>query len=334
MLKFRNLVALLATVTTLFTLGAIGAKAAPDVDVYTTPGGHILNDRLWRTECEPYSSTVIRCRTEIWATVVTLSGGRYTRTTDWAFNNLTYLPSPEGPWAGNPLATTGEWTAADGRRWRTECRTPATGGDACRSYAQARVAKATATSSGWVYSVETQWVFNNIVLFANASRPWVDEVPPAVIETARLSHTGFGPIQLGTKLVDLERLGYVRHQTTDVCDYWEVTGRLQDKGISIIYFGDSVDIVISNYEDVLTTLGTRVGHTFEQAQVTYEAAGYTFHADVKDGYQDVFTYAVDDGPNEMLFMGSFEDTAQPDALDLIGMILVRERDDQLLWDGC
>ncbi|GAB3818288.1 hypothetical protein GCM10028820_20300 [Tessaracoccus terricola] len=329
----RTILAILATAATLFTLGAVNTARA---DVYTEPGGHIVNGRLWQTECSMYSTSVVRCRTEIWATQVKYVDGRYVRVTDWAFNNLTYLPSPRTQWADNPLGNPGEWTAADGRQWRTVCDTAETGSNACRSFVRARVASATATPSGWAYSVETKWVFNNLVVFSTGSRPPVTEVPPSVIETAKLSHTGYGPLQLGTSLVDLERLGYVQHNTSEVCDFWEVSGEVLDAGINMITFGDTLDIVMAVTEDVNTTLGTRVGHTFEQAQVTYDAAdGFgPFHADVKDGYQPVYTYVVDQGPNEMIFMGSFEDTAQPDALDPIQMILVREADDALLWDGC
>ncbi|GAB3816876.1 hypothetical protein GCM10028820_16870 [Tessaracoccus terricola] len=114
----------------------------PQGDVYSIPGFHSVNGRWWHTTCEPYSQT-IRCRTEIWASTNGVQG--------WVFNNLTYLPfMTRAQWASNPLGVTGEWTAADGRRWRTECDTAATGRNGCRSYTWA-------TGSGWV--------FNNLVRF-------------------------------------------------------------------------------------------------------------------------------------------------------------------------
>ncbi|GAB3810704.1 hypothetical protein GCM10028820_00700 [Tessaracoccus terricola] len=134
--------------------------------IYTTPGYHHFNGRDWKTACEPYSQTT-RCRTEIIATQVIYSGGTYTRVTDWAFNNLTYNPSPRTQWANNPLGKKGEWTADDGRKWRTECDTTNTGRNGCRSYVQARVADATPKpSGGYTYTVTTKWVFNNIVKFS------------------------------------------------------------------------------------------------------------------------------------------------------------------------
>ncbi|MDO5737168.1 MAG: polysaccharide deacetylase family protein [Propionibacteriaceae bacterium] len=136
--------------------------ASADFDVYTTPGEHSFNGRKWRTWCEPYSQTV-RCRTEIWATTVTVSGGRYVSQNWWTFNNLTYVRSPESMWKGNPLATPGEYTIS-GRKWKTECKTPVTG-NGCRSYVQADVVAATKTSSGWRYSVQRKLVFNNIVQY-------------------------------------------------------------------------------------------------------------------------------------------------------------------------
>src|SRR5690606_32586815 len=103
------------------------------VDVYTTPGKHDVNGREWFTTCEPYSQT-FRCRTDIWASTVQLVDGRPTWVTGWAFNNLTYLPSDRGLWADNPLGRETAWTAADGRRWYTECDTATTGRNGCRSY--------------------------------------------------------------------------------------------------------------------------------------------------------------------------------------------------------
>lgn len=94
------------------------AQAA--VDVYTTPGEHVSAGRQWRTWCEPYSQTA-RCTTQLKVAGV------------WTFNNLTYLPSPRSLWGSNPLATPGEHRIA-GRDWFTECDTPQTGRNGCRSY--------------------------------------------------------------------------------------------------------------------------------------------------------------------------------------------------------
>ncbi|MHA7860895.1 Ig-like domain-containing protein [Tessaracoccus sp. Y36] len=139
---------------------------------YTLPGPHLnLNGRNWNTKCEPYSQTE-RCRTDIWATVVLIKDGKFVRTTGWTFNNLTYLPfMTKEAWGANPLANAGEWTAtSDGRRWRTECGTPATGRDGCRSYASVTVYKATAKpGGGYVFSQNNEWVVNNIVMFGDPS---------------------------------------------------------------------------------------------------------------------------------------------------------------------
>lgn len=87
-------------------------------------------------------------------------GNRYRKTTDWAFNNLTYLPAERSLWGANPLANTGAWTASDGRRWRTECGTAATGRNGCRSYAMVDVAVETPAG----FRTVRRWVFNNIVI--------------------------------------------------------------------------------------------------------------------------------------------------------------------------
>ena len=138
---------------------------------YTMPGFHEVNGRLWMTTCQPYSQTE-RCRTEIWATVVKIENGKYVRKTDWAFNNLTYLPfMTRAQWANNPLGYTGEWNASDGSQWRTECDTALTGSNACRSFRMTTVYFATPNPrGGYTFGQENKWVFNNMVMFGNYTR--------------------------------------------------------------------------------------------------------------------------------------------------------------------
>ncbi len=149
---------------------ATSTNAGPDdaqVDLYSTPGLHRVNGRNWFTQCEPYSRTV-RCRTDIWATQVRNVNGSFVNQTGWYFNNLTYLPyMKRAQWAENPLGHDGAWTSTDGRKWRTECDTPQTGGNGCRSFIWTRVEQATAKPGGG-YSFDTgwAWVFNNIVRFS------------------------------------------------------------------------------------------------------------------------------------------------------------------------
>ncbi len=133
----RIVASLVATLSVLVAMGAAAPSARADVNVYTTPGEHTVNGRQWRTWCEPYSRTA-RCTTQI------LSGGV------WTFNNLTYQSSPRSLWVGNPLATPGYHTV-NGRNWFTECDTPRTGRNGCRSYIDS-------TGRG-------NYVFNNVVLF-------------------------------------------------------------------------------------------------------------------------------------------------------------------------
>lgn len=136
-------------------------------DIYTTPGYHNVNGRQWFTKCEPYSATS-RCWTSIWSTQVTHKGGNtFHSETGWFFNNLTYLPAKRSLWAGNPLGHTNTWTAADGRKWYTECDTPKTGGNGCRSYIHVnnKVEARKNASGGYTYVLVNKWEFNNIVLF-------------------------------------------------------------------------------------------------------------------------------------------------------------------------
>ncbi|GAA4900842.1 hypothetical protein GCM10025789_19270 [Tessaracoccus lubricantis] len=124
-----------ALTLSLVAAGWVAAPPAHAVDVYTTPGEHISAGREWRTWCEPYSQTA-RCTSQLKVAGV------------WTFNNLTYLPSPRSLWVGNPLATPGQHQI-NGRLWRTECETAATGRNGCRAYI-------------WD---GTKFVFNNIVQF-------------------------------------------------------------------------------------------------------------------------------------------------------------------------
>ncbi len=156
-----------ATVTVQPTVSPSTPTTAPQPgDLYTTPGYHNVNGRNWYTTCEPYSITR-RCTTTIWATQVANVNGKFVRSDGWVFNNLTYLPSPRSAWQKNPLGYKGSWTSADGRKWKTECDTPVTGRNGCRSWIKARVVEQSLTSAGdRKYSMVTKWVFNNIVLFS------------------------------------------------------------------------------------------------------------------------------------------------------------------------
>lgn len=141
-------------------------EATPErpFDVYTTPGTHEVNGRQWKTACEPYSITE-RCRTEIWATQTTYTGGKYVSKSGWVFNNLTYKPSPRAAWKGNPLATPGKHVV-NGRQWQTECDTPTTGRNGCRSSILSNAVVAKKTPAGWGFQMEERWVLNNIVRFS------------------------------------------------------------------------------------------------------------------------------------------------------------------------
>lgn len=143
------------------TLSGSTSGGSSTVDVYTTPGTHHVNGRDWRTSCVPYSQTT-RCATDIWATQVSVERGRFVSRTDWAFNNMTYLPSSRSLWKNNNLGKNAKWTA-NGRKWRTECDTAVTGRNGCRSYIWGQLVVPTSTSSGYRYSVKNDWIFNNMV---------------------------------------------------------------------------------------------------------------------------------------------------------------------------
>lgn len=148
------------------------AAADPGVNVYTTPGEHTVNGRQWRTACEKYTTTIHRCRAEIWATQIRArTGGGYEAVNGWAFNNLTYLPSGRALWQGNPLASDGTFTS-EGRRWRTSCGDDWTGPNACRSFIWATTVESYLDPVGnRRYRPVNQWLFNNIVQFGTTTTP-------------------------------------------------------------------------------------------------------------------------------------------------------------------
>lgn len=222
-------------------IAAIGIVAVPepqpavaDDHPYTTPGEREYNGRKWRTTCSNYSTNVQRCRAEIFATQARLVNGRYQLVNEYVFNNLTYLPSPRESWKDNPLAKAGQFTGTDGRIWQTECDTAWTGKNGCRSFAWVTVINQTKTATGWKFTPENKWVFNNVVQFKASPKPPVDpaydnpcnakapdgwafteEGRPHVIKTPYTPNTNYNPISLAnfikvalrsTTLSDADRL--------------------------------------------------------------------------------------------------------------------------------
>ncbi len=175
MLKHSLHIMLAVLMGAVFGLVSTTNASALDATVYNQPGVHLENGRYWKTSCDKYSSSVVRCRTDIFATKKVAANGTYYNHNGWVFNNLTYLPSNRAAWAKNPLGKAGTWKAADGREWKTDCDTATTGGNGCRSYAMATVV----VKSGAKYVAQNQWVMNNMVRFSTASTPAQTTILPA-----------------------------------------------------------------------------------------------------------------------------------------------------------
>ena len=291
----RGMLTAVAVAMVVTTGGGLAHAAGPDV--YTTPGGQAQGGRLWNTTCARYSSTTVRCTTDIWATQVVHRGGRYVPVTGWHFNNLTYLPSNRAQWSGNPLAAYGKvggtatWTSA-GRKWRTECDTSATGRGACRSFIW------TTYSSGTrPYTQKSGWVFNNIVRFAQGGVKPVSSVPAHILDQSVLTINGLGPLGVRTNyeavMADYARLGYVR--TSEHCDAWNDAHVLEARGISLTGLPD---VSVTNPR-IRTDKGAHVGMTYAQVRALY---GSAFRTVAKDNY-GVTQYfgSVRSGGRELLF---------------------------------
>lgn len=131
-----------ACIAALLGLVVVPVLSAPSAsaDLYDDPGVAYSSNRYWMTWCETYSSTIKRC----WNETNAIS--------TWSFNSLTYVGGTKAQWGTNPLANPGTWTS-NGKQWKTECNTPTTGANGCRSY---------------IWN-GTAWVFNNMVRFNSAS---------------------------------------------------------------------------------------------------------------------------------------------------------------------
>lgn len=310
--------------------GTLVARADDTPSVYNTPGGQISGDRLWNTSCEKYSSDVVRCRAEIWATQVSYVDGRYVKKTGWTFNNLTYLPSPRASWEGNNLGRSNPSWSSGGRTWKTECDTATTGRGGCRSYVWTKKVVAVKFGSGYVYRNDQQWVFNNLVLFSSSAVPGVTRVPAWIIDQSRLDSTGLGPLRVGTSMEDLKTLGYFKYPG-DVCEDYGESQSLQNRGIDTFNRNGVLSSVILYNDEVSTVDGARVGMTYGDVKRIY--GDRMSKVTKKDAFdEDVPTAVVDGGAHELVFTS---DELRPlrDS-DPITMIVARRASDDFFYDGC
>lgn len=312
--------------------GTLVAQADSTPTVYDTPGGQISGGRLWNTTCEKYSTNVVRCRANIWATQVQYRNGRYVKTTGWTFNNLSYLPSPRASWAGNNLGQNNPRWASGGRTWKTECDTATTGRGGCRSYVWTKKVIAVKSGSGYVYRNNEQWVFNNLVLFSSASVPAVSEVPPWIIDQSRLSGTGLGPLQVGTSVRDLLRLGYLV-DPGDIC--LEESQSLRNRGIDIRNTETAVTDLLIYKNEVWTVDGARVGMTLGEIKGIY---GDRLRLEDKGSPIDDETIpvaVVQRAGHELVFFDKRDEyTRGLEDSDVIDWIVARPISDEFYYDGC
>ena len=312
----------------------MATAAADEVDMYTNPGGHANNNRLWNTDCSKYSSTVIRCKTDIWASIVQYRNGSFQTVTGWHFNNLTYLPSLRGAWAKNPLGVPSDSFTSEGRRWRTECDTAATGRGACRSYIWTHYA----ANEGGRYVNKSGWVFNNLVRFAQSTIKPVTSIPAHVLDQVRIDHGGLGPLKDGVSQVDLVRLGYLT-ETGYECDAVRETDALTRRGISVT-FGPS-DVQVSSM-NITTVDGARVGMTVGQVKKIY---GSKFKIEAKENFgRTNYFGSVRAGDRELIFRVrgeadgaggyAYAPSRQLVDADVVHEITAGDYTDDISWGGC
>lgn len=340
---FRKLFAVSAAVIIAMTSGALVSHADSTPSVYTTPGGQISGGRQWNTTCEKYSSNVVRCRTEIWATTVTYAEGRYVQRTGWTFNNLSYLPSPRASWASNNLGTTNpSWTSA-GRQWRTECDTATTGQGGCRSYVRAKVVAAVNTGSGTAYVNRDAWVFNSLVLFSTSTVPAVSTIPAWIIDSPGqwIEPRGlrWGPIRIGADGEHLRRLGYALRASYG-CESLIPSQSLQNRGLDIAFSGgeeaENLHFITVDTPYIPTKAGARVGMTVGQVRALHGAA---FTVELKENYGEMQYFgSVREGAYELQFRVAGDDAYAPTRplvdTDVIAEIFAQRYTDDVSWEGC
>lgn len=295
----------------------------PVVSVYNTPGSQFIGGRAWRTQCMMYSSSIVRCRTEIWASQVVRVGSGYRQINGWAFNNLTYLPSPRAAWAGNNLGRTASWTASDGRAWRTECDTALTGKGGCRTFARADVV----ISTGSGFQTVKRWVFNNQVQFSSASIPAVTSVPKSVLQRAVLTPTGFGPIQLGTSL-SIMHGQYLA--PGNLCSAHRASAEVRSFGVDLM---DYLDGTIGNVwtSSPATPIGSssglstfRVGMTYAQLTAAFPGKIQLVTRNSEGGpFQGA---SLREGPVELLFYKAWDQGDPEKLLPTDKIVTVRARE--------
>nr|WP_073186631.1 hypothetical protein [Tessaracoccus bendigoensis] len=334
----RIAIGVVAAATAMAGLVARPAEAAGP-DVYTTPGGHIQNGRLWDTKCEKYSSSVVRCTTRIWATQVVQVGNGFRSVTGWHFNNLTYLPSARSAWKTNPLGAygveggTAAWTS-NGRRWRTECDTAATGRGGCRSYIWTNYV----ATSGGSYVSRSGWVFNNIVRFAQGSIPPVTKIPAHVLDQSVLTINGLGPLgiigsttaQRNATLVNYARLGYVK--LGSICDSYVEAAPLTSRKLFVM---GRADVAVSN-TTTRTDMGAKVGMTVGQVKALY---GSAFKVVQKENYGEMQYFgSVRTGNRELIFRVAGPDSYAPSVplkdSDVIAEMSAGVFTTDVSFDGC
>ena len=327
---FRKLFAASAAAIVAMASGVLVAHADSTPSVYNTPGGQISGGRLWDTSCEKYSSNVVRCRTNIWATTVTYVNGRFVSKTGWTFNNLSYLPSPRASWEGNNLARNNPKWNSGGRLWKTECDNATTGRGGCRSYVWTKKVIAVKSGSGYTYKNNEQWVFNNLVLFSSKAVPAVNKVPAHILDQSRLDFTGLGPLQLGTSMKSLKILGYLAYPS-ECGNAYNETKVLRDRGIETGDANTGLVTDVAIYHDTIATVdGARVNTTYKTVKAIY---GNRMKIVTKMGGEAPVQVAVVESGNKELVFAADTDGPIKDS-SVIKQITARNISKDYNYDGC
>ena len=322
----------------------LSAQAAGP-DVYSTPGGQKKDGKLYKTSCVKRSNGVVRCETKVWSSVISLKKGKYVTDRGWHFDRYTYLSSARKLWKKSPYAAYGKksgkasWTSA-GTKYRSECDSKKTGKGACRTYVWATTIT---KSKAGKYTKKSAWKLSRVVKFAENGREKVTKVPTHVLDQSVLTTNGLGPLKLGAKYRDLQKLGYVRWARADeYCRAGFATATLEKRGlyVDVIRRDDRLKEIQVTSSKIRTSNDSRVGLTMRQILENY---GSRAVATTKFGMDGRF-YAIEVVENGKALVFIPEDWHGTDydrpndmsrlRLDTkIGMIIVSEYSDGYM-SGC
>ncbi|WP_231121938.1 hypothetical protein [Motilibacter peucedani] len=154
------------------------------LDPMTTPGIHLLDGTWWNVDCTYGAPPKARCTADVKTQRATYDKAtrRYSMQTVWSRNRTTVLDAVSPAWDASPLTHSGEFTAANGRRWKVTCSAEAPAPRTCQTFVWSSLvvpvksvttagatAKKTRSQSLTRYVRQSQYVLNSELRLSGAA---------------------------------------------------------------------------------------------------------------------------------------------------------------------